>query len=350
MAALADAFKGLRMGRPRDSETAGGRESDSSPSPERTPFESSVHRVRPEFFERVFETVRSGAAPFSTAESYLSKMFERFDNFFKSQVEVIPVKLILDQMENKLYPMEEGDGRGIRRLEREGSSPFFYSLANHRLAHSSGAAALQLEFKRGETTVKRVHLNVAEEDPGDGHGVFSESLRLSPSSLTLFLKYAQEYIDKEKDMPMDLDGEDDNHVLWGRKIPVLALLVDYMREAPADRPDLLEVIVNHANAYYRLDRDLAQKILEMYESLRAPVTPHNFRIDILPIPRCASVISVIAAVNIHRFDIPSKGGGGGNDADGRDAHDSSKVEVITTEGEGEDDQRDVALGEDDVSV
>ena len=318
------------------------------PSSEEDDFRSNpIHRVRPEFFENHLQYVLEGG-PYALgpALAFFTQKLDVFRNFLMSLVDEVPLKLRLDTVEGIMYP-EFGDDEPLAKE----SPPFFYFLAQHRAAHSSGAVALHLDVYLNDEKLKRIHLNVAEEDPGEGFGVFSENVFVAPSSLTLFLKYAQEYIDPDKHMPMELDGEveGDQCVLWPRTIPTIGVLVDYLREHQDEQKEIIEAIVFHANAFYRVPLPLAHKIRQAWDKWRTPVTQDKFFVKVLAVPRCATVLSVLATINAYRFLLPlsaaaERGGDSysGNDDDDcdseRDPHAGGKIEIITTS-DGEDAER-----------
>lgn len=291
-----------------------------------------VQMVTVEFFERELQRFLVGAVSFNWIEGFFVEQMRGFERFLISQVERVQIRLRLSEDGKQMLPLKE-DG-GLNYLAKRKNPPFFYALTGNRVAHNSGAAALHLDLKVGDRVLKTMHLNTVESDPGNGFGIFSENMSVSPSSLTLFLKYSEEFID---DLTMEEDGEE-GHVMWTRTTPIASLLIDYMRENPEERLTLAKILVHHSNLYYYLPLDLARKIKATWEEDRPTPSLGNFCLDIRPVPSWASIIGVMATVDAFRYNFPraprSHGGGGSSDgSDGQDQRDSaasSTIEIKTT--------------------
>lgn len=256
-----------------------------------------VEFVPTEFFEVPVDRYMRRKVTFPALEKHLTDELEWARQGLFSQIESNQIKI--QYANGTMRPVEED--RALQHLQRQDNAPFMYRVSNNQIAHNSAAAAFLLRIKVDDREVTTAHMNEQENDPGAGFGILVDTGSHTPSPLTLYLAYCQEFLDATgNDLSLEEDG-DSGHVLWRRLTPVTALLVAFMLQQPETRRVVANILANHANIYYQIPLDLARNIRQRWADQQNKPSVQNILVEVDTVPRNAKVHAILASVQAFRF-------------------------------------------------
>lgn len=233
-------------------------------------------------FEDILHKYHIKIESFKNIESELNGLFRQVSETLEDEVKTDHIPLYYDN--------------GVLALTKEFTGvPFYYYLYQHGLEIETRLSAIEAKFYNKEHLTKTTTLNNFKED---GLPFFvADSHPVMPSDLTLLLKYAIKYLDTSG-MTVDENSE---FMLWKRDFQTMALMLDFIRQHKDYRSQVVDIIVNHCNDYYKIPKDIAAALCAHMAEQNTPYHSSEFKIRLNFIPDSVQVDTVSGSLTVFYF-------------------------------------------------
>ena len=235
-------------------------------------------------FEDILHKYHIKIASFKNVEGELNNLFSQVADNLEDEIktDIIP----LHYENNTLMLTKEFD---------VSAAPFHYFLSHHGLELETRLSAIELRYSHKDTIVKTTMLNELRDDEMpffilDGHPVM-------PSNLTLFLKYALRYLDESK----LTFNEEEEYMLWERNFQSMAMMFDFIRQHKDYRSQIVDVIINHCNEYYKIPKDIAAALRVHVTEQKVPYHSSDFKIHLDFVPPSTPVNALSGSLTVLYF-------------------------------------------------
>lgn len=222
---------------------------------------------------------------FKGVESELNAMLAPLSNNLEEEVKTDVIPLNFDGS-NSLLLTKDFD------LD---SQPFHYFLTHHGIELETRLSAIEVGYFYKKNEIKTTMLNdlKCEELPY----IIVDSHPVMPSTLTMFLKYAIRHLDESKLTFCD----NSEFVFWERNFQTMALMFDFIRQHRDYRQQVVGLIINHCNDFYKVPRDIAAALIVHVSERKHPYVSSDFKIELDFFPNDTSVSALAASLSVLYF-------------------------------------------------